>query len=170
MKLKYVANRSRKRTSGAALVALFLFLPFAATVGLNLSVIDPADVGAGLSKGNWALPIVLLIGLLICGYLRLTPKSYLLLDAQTRTATFFDGDEQRHFTLAALGPIRLRTTIPPGNRKARHYCVETDAVPVIFFVDSLREPAIKKARELCKFLDVPGEFVAGVHPGIPIDE
>ena len=165
MKLKYVAIHGRKRTAGALLVGMFLSFALAATLVLNL-----LDINAALRDGTWKISAVLLVGALVCGYLYLTPTSYLLLNPATRNATLVEGKEQRDFTFAALGPIRLRTTIPPGNRRARHYCVESDAVPVIFYVDSLRDPAIKKARELCKFLGVQGEFVEGVHPGIAIDE
>ena len=165
MKLKYVARHGRKRTTGAMIVGVFLLVPLMATLALNFDNVDKA-----LRDGTWMISAVLLAGVLICVYLYLRPTSYLVLKPDTRIATFVDGKEQRDFTFDALGPIRLRTTIPPGNQRARHYCVESDAVPVIFYVDSLRDPAIKKARELCEFLGVRGAFVEGVHPGIAIDE
>jgi hypothetical protein len=165
MKLKYVARHGRKRTAGATIIGAFLLVPFLATLALNFSSVEKA-----LRDGTWMISAVLLAGMLICLYLYLRPTSYLRLNPETRIATFVDGKHQQDFTFAALGPIRIRTTIPPGNQRARHYCVESDAVPVIFYVDSLRDPAIKKARELCRFLGVQGAFVEGVHPGIGIDE
>ena len=165
MKLKYVANDGRKRTFGALLVGMFISFALVATLVLNL-----LDINAALRDGTWKITAVLLAGVIVCVYVGLTPKSYLRLNPETRLATFVDGKDQRDFTFAALGPIRLRTTTAPANARKLQYCVETDSVPVIFYVDSLRDPAIKKARELCKFLGVQGEFVEGVHPGIAIDE
>ena len=113
---------------------------------------------------------LLFAGLLVCGYLYLTPQSYLSLNPQTRTATYVDGKERGDFKFAALGPILLKITVAPANPRRRQYVVETAAVPVIFYIDSLRDPALAKARELCAFLGVKGELIDGLQPGVPIDE
>jgi hypothetical protein len=165
MKLKYVAIHGRKRTTGALLVGMFISFALVATLVLNL-----LDINAALRDGTWKITAVLLAGVLVCAYVGLTPTSYLRLNPATRMATFVDGKEQRDFTFAALGPIRLRTTTAPANARKLHFCVETESVPVIFYIELSRDLAIKKARELCKFLGVQGEFVAGVHPRIAIDE
>jgi hypothetical protein len=163
MKLKYVAIHGRKRTTGAVITAVFLSVPFAVMLLMVLTGID-----ASLRDGTWMIPVVLFAGLLVCGYLYLTPKSYLLLNPQTRTATYVDGKERGDFTFAALGPILLKITVAPANPRRHQYVVETAAVPVIFYTDSLRDPAFAKARELCAFLGVKGELVDGLQPGVPI--
>ena len=163
MKLKYVAIHGRKRTVGATITAVFLSAPFVVTSLMVLTGID-----ASLRDGTWMIPAVLFTGILVCGYLYMTPRSYVLLNPQTRTATYVDGKERSHFTFAALGPILLKTTVAPANPRRRQYVVETAAVPVIFYIDSLRDPALAKARELCEFLGVKGELVDGLQPGVPI--
>ena len=163
MKLKYVAIHGRKRTIGALIIAVFLSAPFVATLLMTLTGYD-----ASLRTGTWMIPVVLFAGILVCGYLYLTPQSYLLLNPQTRTATFVNGKERSDYTFAALGPILLKITVAPAKRRRRHYVVETAAVPVIFHEDFLRDTALAKARELCQFLGVKGELVDGLQPGVPI--
>lgn len=163
MKLKYVAIHGRKRTVGATITAVFLSAPFAVTLLMTLTGIE-----ASLRDGTWMIPVVLFAGLLVCGYLYLTPQSYLQLNPQTRTATFVDGKTTSDFTFAALGPILLKITVAPANPRRRQYVVETATVPVIFYIDSLQDPALAKARELCAFLGVKGELVDGLQPGVPI--
>ncbi len=163
MKLKYVAIHGRKRTAGAVITAVFLSMPFVATLLMNLS-----DIEASLRDQTWIISVVLFAGMLVCAYLYLTPQSYLLLNPQMRDATYVNGSECTHFTFAALGPILFKTTIAPSGRR-RQYVVETATVPVIFYTDSLRDPALAKARELCAFLGVKGELVDGPQPGVPID-
>lgn len=164
MKLKYVAIHGRKRTVGATITAVFLSAPFIVTLLMVLTGID-----ASLRDGTWMIPTVLFAGILVCGYLYLTPTSYLLLNPQMCMATYVDGKDRSDVTFEALGPILLKITVAPANPRRRHYVVETAAVPVIFYTDSLRDPAFAKARELCKFLGVKGELVDGLQPGVPID-
>ncbi len=165
MKLKYIAIHGRKRTVGATITAVFLSAPFAVTLLMVVTGID-----ASLRHGTWMIPVVLFTGILVCTYLYLTPTSYLLLNPQTRTATYVDGKQRSDFTFAALGPILLKITVAPANPRRRQYVVETAAVPIIFYVDSLRHPALARARELCTFLGVKGELVDGLRPGVPIDQ
>ena len=148
---------------GAVITAVFLSAPFAVTLLMALNGIE-----ASLRDGTWMIPVVLFAGILVCGYLYLTPRSYLLLHPQTRTATFVDGKERSDFTFAALGPILFKITVAPANPRRRQYVVETTTVPVIFYIDSLRDPALAEARELCAFLGVKGELVDGLQPGVPI--
>jgi hypothetical protein len=164
MKLKYVTIQGRKRTAGAVITAVFLSAPFAVTLLMVLT-----DIDSSLRGRTWMIPLVLFAGMLACGYLYLTPQSYLLLNPETRDATYVNGGERSHFTFAAPGPILFKITVAPANPRRRQYVVETAAVPVIFHTDSLRDPALAKARELCKFLGVQGLLVDGLQPGVPID-
>lgn len=163
MKLKYVAIHGRKRTIGALIIAVFLSAPFVATLLMALIGID-----ASLRDGTWVVPVVLFAGILVCGYLYLTPQSYLVLNPHTRTSTFVDGNARSGFTFAALGPILFKITIAPARPHRRHYVVETAAVPVIFHEGLLHDTALAKARELCQFLGVKGELVDSLQPGVPI--
>lgn len=163
MKLKYVAVHGRKRTLGALITAVFLSAPFVVTLLMVLSGIQ-----ASLRDGTWMIPAVLLAGIVVCVCLYLTPQSYLLLNPQTKIATYADGGSRTDFTFAALGPIQLKITVAAANPRRRHYVVETAAVPVIFYTDSLRDPALARARELCLFLGVKGELIDGLQPAVPI--
>jgi len=160
MKLKYASGRSSQRNKAAILIGVFLLFPFIVTLVMNLS-----DVRSSIAQGTWIITAVLLAGLLVCGFIYARPSSYLLLDPDRRVAVLVDGDDRREIAFAQLGPIRIEVRRPPGDRSARHYHVVSSAVPVDFYVDSLRDPAIARARKLAEFLGVRAVLPAGLMDG-----
>jgi hypothetical protein len=136
-----------------------------ATLALTLR-----DIDKSMRDGTWVIPAVFLAGLLVCAYFYCTPRSYLLLDPTTRTARYVDGAQKRTLRLDQLGPIGLRTTIVAASRPRKiHYCVETAAVPVIFYVSSVRDDAVAKAKALSALLGVKVEVIPGKHEAVPIN-
>ena len=97
MKLKYAANHARKRKAGAVLVGMFLSFALAATLVLNL-----LDIEAALRDGTWKITAVLLAGVLVCGYLYVTPTSYLRLNPETRVATLPSGQQINVMRMSGL--------------------------------------------------------------------
>jgi hypothetical protein len=167
MKLKYTAIHARKRSVAAILVsALFLGPLFAVTLVMSLS-----NVEQSLQNRTWIIPLICFAGLLVCVYLHLTPRAYLLLKPETRSATYVDGADRRELRFDQLGPLTLKTTIPPSATRAstRHYCVETSVVPALVCNVTDRHEAVAKARALSDFLGVEVIEVSGQHPAIAID-